>query len=63
MLRRRLTVAERLFLDEICEMDLALQTKLLRFLQTSMIQPVGAVEAAEGRCAHRLRDQPRFPAG
>ncbi|MEM7743635.1 MAG: sigma-54 dependent transcriptional regulator [Pseudomonadota bacterium] len=34
-----------LFLDEICEMDLALQTKLLRFLQTSMIQPVGAVEA------------------
>lgn len=34
-----------LFLDEICEMDLALQTKLLRFLQTSMIQPVGAVQA------------------
>jgi DNA-binding NtrC family response regulator len=32
-----------LFMDEICEMPLALQTKLLRFLQTSMIQPVGAV--------------------
>lgn len=31
-----------LFLDEICEMDLSLQTKLLRFLQTSAIQPVGA---------------------
>jgi DNA-binding NtrC family response regulator len=31
-----------LFLDEICEMDLSLQTKLLRFLQTSSIQPVGA---------------------
>ena len=31
-----------LFLDEICEMDLWLQTKLLRFLQTSTIQPVGA---------------------
>jgi len=30
-----------LFLDEICEMDLKLQTKLLRFLQTSSIQPVG----------------------
>ncbi len=31
-----------LFLDEICELDPSLQTKLLRFLQTSTIQPVGA---------------------
>ncbi len=34
-----------LFLDEVCEMDLNLQTKLLRFLQTSAIQPVGATKA------------------
>ncbi len=34
-----------LFLDEICEMDLNLQTKLLRFLQSSTITPVGATRA------------------
>ncbi len=34
-----------LFLDEICEMDMSLQTKLLRFLETSKIQPVGAIKA------------------
>ncbi len=34
-----------LFLDEICEMDMNLQTKLLRFLQTSKINPVGSVTA------------------
>lgn len=31
-----------LFLDEICEMAPSLQTKLLRFLQTSTVTPVGA---------------------
>ncbi|AZZ92846.1 response regulator [Hahella sp. KA22] len=30
-----------LFLDEICEMDLELQTKLLRFIQTGTFQRVG----------------------
>ncbi len=33
-----------LFLDEICEMEIGLQTKLLRFLQTSTVQPVGATK-------------------
>lgn len=33
-----------LFLDEICEMDLLLQTKLLRFIQTGRIQKVGGDE-------------------
>lgn len=31
-----------LFLDEICEMDLSLQTKLLRFIQTNSFQKVGS---------------------
>lgn len=31
-----------LFLDEICEMDLELQTKLLRFIQSSTLQRVGS---------------------
>ncbi len=40
-----------LFLDEICEMDLDLQTKLLRFVQTGTYQKVGgsAVEAVDIR--------------
>ena len=34
-----------LFLDEICEMELKLQVKLLRFLQTGLIQQVGSSRA------------------
>lgn len=40
-----------LFLDEICEMDLDLQTKLLRFIQTGTFQKVGgsAIETVDIR--------------
>ncbi|TCS42393.1 sigma-54-dependent transcriptional regulator [Reinekea marinisedimentorum] len=36
-----------LFLDEICEMDLELQTKLLRFIQTGTVQAVGGSETKQ----------------
>jgi len=40
-----------LFLDELCEMDLDLQTKLLRFIQTGTFQKVGsnAIETVDVR--------------
>ncbi len=33
-----------LFLDELCELDPRLQSKLLRFIQTGVVQPVGSDE-------------------
>lgn len=36
-----------LFLDEICEMDIGLQSKLLRFLQTGRVQRVGEDRLAD----------------
>lgn len=36
-----------LFLDEICEMDPSLQTKLLRFIQTGIVQKVGGSKQEE----------------
>ncbi len=36
-----------LFLDEICELPYDLQSKLLRFVQTGFIQPVGASRAGK----------------
>lgn len=50
-----------LFLDEICEMDLSLQAKLLRFIQTGTIQKLG------GNTPHqidvRIIAQPTNPLG
>ncbi|MEO9877290.1 MAG: sigma-54 dependent transcriptional regulator [Anderseniella sp.] len=58
-----------LFLDEICEMDIDLQTKLLRFLQTGTVQRVGGdavmpvdvrVICATNRDPHEEVEQGRF---
>lgn len=58
-----------LFLDEICEMDIDLQTKLLRFLQTGTVQRVGSdkvtpvdvrVICATNKDPHEEVEQGRF---
>lgn len=36
-----------LFMDELCEMDLELQSKLLRFLQTGAVQKVGSSQSVK----------------
>ena len=46
-----------LFLDEIGEMDLSLQSKLLRFLQTGTLSRGWRIGRAQCRCAGDLRHQ------
>ena len=50
------------FLDEIGDLPLDLQSKLLRFVQEKQFTPVGSVAAAHGGRAHHRRHQ-RRPAG
>jgi len=56
-----------LFLDEICEMDMDLQSKLLRFIQTGCIQKVGSstIESVDVRfiCATNRNPQEEVKAG
>ncbi len=62
--RQRKGVFERahqgtLFLDEVSEMPLELQVKLLRVLESGEFTRVGRRARADVRCAHRGRIQPR----
>mgnify|MGYP002146016108 CR=1 FL=1 len=54
-----------LFLDEICEMDLDLQSKLLRFIQTGTLQRVGSGKGnrpfSDPDAAHHQRRFAGFP--
>jgi len=50
-----------LFLDEVCEMELSLQSKLLRFLQTGSVQKVGSdkIEKVDVRIVCATNRDPR----
>ena len=46
-----------LFLDEIAEIPLKTQAKLLRFIEEKTFEPLGSTARIEGGCPHRLRDE------
>ena len=50
------------FLDEIGEMTMPVQLKLLRVLQEREIERVGGNQTAQGGCSRHRRDPPRPPA-
>ena len=52
-----------LLLDEISEMDVSLQVKLLRVLNNGEYQPLGSTKTLRHRCADHRRDQRRPASG
>ena len=58
----RLADGGTIFLDEVGELSLPMQAKLLRVLQERTFERVGGSQADQGRSAHHRRDQSQ-PAG
>jgi len=55
-------MAERIFIDEIGDFELGLQSKLLRVLETLTVTPVGGHEDRKVNVRRAGGDQPGHPA-
>ena len=48
-----------LYIDEVADMPIETQGKVLRVLVEQTFQRVGGAQKGQGRCPHRLIDEPR----